>query len=109
MKSLTNFQLIWGEPGKSLEQKASRVNIPEFVKQTGNTITGALEIAEGFNSFFAGIGPELAGSITITPSNINFKSFLGPETEEDFIFARVTPETLNKIVGKLKRKKQFRQ
>ena len=43
-------------------------------------ITGVLEIAEGFNSFFAGI----------------------PETEEDFIFARVTPETLNKIVGKLK-------
>ena len=67
-------------------------------------ITGALEIAEGFKSFFAGIGTELAGSITITPANINFESFLGPETEEDFIFARVTPETLNKIVGKLKTK-----
>ena len=26
------------------------------------------------------------------------------KTEEDFIFARVTPETLNKIVGKLKTK-----
>ena len=67
-------------------------------------ITGVLEIAEGFKSFFAGIGTELAGSITITPSNVNFESFLGPETEEDFIFARVTPETLNKIVGKLKTK-----
>ena len=65
-------------------------------------ITGALEIAEGFKSFFAGIGTELAGSITITPSNVNFESFLGPETEEDFIFTLVTPETLNKIVGKLK-------
>ena len=32
------------------------------------------------------------------------ESFLGPETEEDFIFARVTPEILNKIVGKLKTK-----
>ena len=72
-------------------------------------ITGVLEIAEGFKSFFAGIGTELAGSITITHSNINFESFLGPETEENFIFAHVTPETLNKIVGKLKTKKQFRQ
>ena len=52
-------------------------------------ITGVLEIAEGFKSFFAGIGTELAGSITITPSNVNFESFLGPETEEDFIFANV--------------------
>ena len=84
--------------------KKHRENIPEFVKQNGNTITGALEIAEGFNSFFAGISPELAGSITITPSNINLESFLGPETEEDFIFAHVTPETLNKIEGKLKTK-----
>ena len=66
--------------------KKHRENIPEFVKQNGNTITGALE---GFKSFFAGIGPELDGSITITPSNINFESFLGPETEEDFIFANV--------------------
>ena len=64
-------------------------------------ITGVLEIAEGFKSFFAGIGTELAVSITITHSNI-FESFLGPETEENFIFAHVTPETLNKIVGKLK-------
>ena len=31
-------------------------------------------------------------------------SFLGSETEEDFIFACVAPETLNKIVGKLKTK-----
>ena len=93
----TNIRRTWEVIGT----KKHRENIPEFVKQNGNTITGALE---GFKSFFAGIGPELDGSITITPSNINFESFLGPETEEDFIFARVTPETLNKIVGKLKTK-----
>ena len=78
----TNIRRTWEVIGT----KKHRENIPEFVKQNGNTITGALE---GFKSFFAGIGPELDGSITITPSNINFESFLGPETEEDFIFANV--------------------
>ena len=99
----TNVRRTWEVIGT----KKHRENIPEFVKQNGNTITGAFEfkkilslqlfheIAEGFKSFFAGIGPELDGSITITPSNINFESFLGPETEADFIFA---------IVGKLRTK-----
>ena len=68
MKSLANFQYVVNL-GSHWNKKASRENIPEFVKQNGNTITGALE---GFKSFFAGIGPELDGSITITPSNIKF-------------------------------------
>ena len=62
-----------GRTWEVIGTKKHRENIPEFVKQNGNTITGALE---GFKSFFAGIGPELDGSITITPSNINFESFL---------------------------------
>ena len=103
-EKFSEFSTNMGRTWEVIGTKKHRENIPEFVKQNGNTITGALEIAEGFNSFFAGISPELAGSITITPSNINFESFIGPETGEDFIFARVTPETLNKIVGKLKTK-----
>ena len=48
-------------------------------------ITGVLEIAEGFKSFFAGIGTELAGSLTsITPSNINFEEFSWTRNRREF-------------------------
>ena len=47
-------------------------------------ITGVLEIAEGFKSFFAGIGTELAGSITITHSNINFEEFSWTRNRGEF-------------------------
>ena len=63
--------------------------------------TGVLEIAEGFKSFFAGICTELAGSITITHSNINFEEFSWTRNRREFYLC---PETLNKIVGKLKTK-----
>ena len=92
----------WETIREVIGKKKHRENIPAFFKQNGNTITGALEIAEGFNSFFAGIGPELADSIT--PSNINFDSFLSPGIDEEFIFKRITPESLTEIVGKLKTK-----
>ena len=51
--------------------KKRKENIPDFLKNNSNEeIRGAQQIAEGFNSFFAGIGPELANNIA--PSNIDF-------------------------------------
>ena len=83
--------------------KKRKENIPDFFRSnTNEEIRGAQQIADGFNSFFAGIGPELANNIA--PSNIDFHSFLGPQTEEKFIFSTVTHDTLLKIVTKLKSK-----
>ena len=79
-----------------------RENIPDFFKSNDKIISGALEIAEGFNEFFSGIGPELAS--TIPQSQTNFKNFLGSRVNDNFIFAHITPDTILKMAGKLKSK-----
>ena len=71
-------------------------------KHREDIITGSSNIAEGFNEFFSGIGPELADKIE--PSGVNFGDYLGDRVEDDFIFCRVTPDLVTEIAGKLKPK-----
>ena len=93
----------WDTIREVMGTKKRKENIPDFFKNnTQEEIRGAQKIAEGFNSFFAGIGPELANNIA--PSNIDFRTFLGPQNEEMFIFSTVTHDTLVKIISKLKMK-----
>lgn len=47
----TNMKKTWETIREVIGTKKHRENIPDFFKQNGNIITGALEIAEGFNSF----------------------------------------------------------
>ena len=82
--------------------KKRRENIPEYFKHNGRIVTGSLEIAEGCNTLFAGIGPELAESIG--HSQTNFIDFLGPALEETFVFAQMSPEVLMDIAKDLKPK-----
>lgn len=58
--------------------KKHRESIPEYFKHNNKILSDSMEIAEGFNKFFSGIGPELASSIQ--KSNKNFQDYLGPQT-----------------------------
>ena len=77
-------------------------SIPNFFRQNGEIIAGTAEIAEGFNTFFAGIGPKLASEIP--ESNKDFTEFMGPSSPDIFLFNTVTPEILSSIASKLKPK-----
>ena len=98
----SNMRKTWDTIREVTRTKKRKENMPDYFKNNGEIITGAASIAEGFNSFFSSIGPELANNIS--PSNINFESFLGAQIEEEFIFSYITKDTMNKMVGKLKSK-----
>ena len=65
----------WDTIREVVGSKKYKENLPDFLKQNGQILTGSLEIAEGFNEFFAGIGPKLANSIP--PTNIDFRDSMG--------------------------------
>ena len=73
-----------------------------FFRDNGKLITSCGEIADGFNQFFSGIGPEL--STSIKEGDKLFGDFLGTPVADDFIFARVTPQVIIDLAGKLKNK-----
>ena len=63
-----------------------RENIPDFFRQNGQILESSCEIAEAFNDFFVGVGPNLACGI---PQSIrSFDSYLGTPTKENFTFQR---------------------
>ena len=92
----------WDTIREVLGTKKCKSDIPDFFRDKGKIITGAGNIAEGFNDFFSGIGPELANKIPMTDGN--YSDYLGDWTEENFIFGQVTPELVTEIAGKLKSK-----
>ena len=60
---------------------------------------GSAEIAEGFNDFFVNIGPRL--SSYILDSNNNFETCLKEPSNENFVFANITPEIILETVSEL--------
>ena len=82
--------------------KKRREDIPSYFKHNNKIFSNSSDIAEQFNEFFTGIGPELADSIGA--SNRPFTDFLGDQVLENFIFANITPAHLSKIIGTLKTK-----
>ena len=65
-------------------------------------LSGALEIAEGFNNFFADIGPNLAKKIQ--NSKFSFADFLPAEVPHNFTFQNVTSEILSLDLSRMKNK-----
>ena len=98
----SNSKKTWDTLRDILRTKKRRENIPDFFKNNGKIITESKDIADGFNSFLGGIGPELASSFPETHNS--FQNFLGPQNQENFIFSEVTPLLLSSIAGKLKPK-----
>ena len=62
------------------------VDIPDTFVSNGKVLSGAVEISEGFNNFFANIGPDLAKTIKGTEKH--FSDFSSQGTEE------MTPEMM---------------
>ena len=76
--------------------------LPNFFLKNGNIIKDTLEIANGFNTFFAGIGPKLASEIE--PSEINFETFLTNRNPSSFKFSRISEMDIFRICRQLKPK-----
>ena len=92
----------WQTINSVLGRGRKTVNIPDTFVSNGKVLSGAVEISEGFNNFFANIGPDLAKTIKGTKKH--FSDFLSQGTEENFVFANMTPDIINDALKKLKSK-----
>ena len=75
---------------KALKSNSSKTEIPDLFVSEGKAFYGLNEITEGFNDFFLNFGPKLA--------------YLSNPIEQNFIFAKVTPETIFETLALLKSK-----
>ena len=92
----------WQTINSVLGRGRKTVNIPDVFVSNGRVLSGAVEISEGFNNFFANIGPDLAKTIKGTEKR--FSDFLSHETDENFVFANMTPDIINDALNRLKSK-----
>ena len=65
-------------------------------------LSGPTEIAEGFNDFFANIGPNLAKEIPNPKTG--YLNYLSDPCQENFLFANILPSTIESALQKLKGK-----
>ena len=81
---------------------------PNFFLEGENVITDKKSISNGFNKFFASVGPNLAANIDNgnLPTD-NFKKYLGQPCEKTFKFNKVTELQLLQIAKQLKNKHSY--
>ena len=97
-----NSKQTWAVIRKVIGSNKQKDQLPNFFKQNGQLIYDTMEIANGFNNFFAGIGPKLASDIE--PSDINFESFLGNPNPTSFEFSKISEIDILYICRQLKPK-----
>ena len=76
--------------------------MPNFFKQNCEVLNNPLDIANGFNDFFAEIGPSLAGKVQ-NPSGKSFKAYMKQE-DTIFRFSSISEVTISDFIRKLKPK-----
>ena len=98
----TDCKKTWQTINGILGRKKSFSSIPNEFISNDKKLSGSLEIANGFNDFFADIGPKLAKKIP--KAKKHFSNFLTEPTKEHFVFGKVTPIIIDKALDKLKSK-----
>ena len=92
----------WNTIREVMRTKKNKDEIPSFFRENGNVISDLSDITNGFNNFFAGIGPELANAIP--QSQVSFQNFLGNPEPDTFQFSHVHQSLVLEICRKLKPK-----
>ena len=82
-----------------LGNSKNKDQIPTFFQKK---LSDCLEIVNGFNGFFAGIGPKLAAEIV--PSEVRFESYLVGNNTSSFEFSRISEIDILYICKQLKPK-----
>ena len=92
----------WETIREVMKTKKAKDEIPKTFSENGKLLSNLNDITDGFNNFFASIGPALASKIP-EPA-LSYQTFLKDPEEDNFQFSRVTPSKLIEICGKLKPK-----
>ena len=97
-----NSKQTWSVIREVIGTFKQKDQIPNFFQKNGQIITDSLEISNGFNTFFAGIGPKLASEIGM--SDVSFERFLTKDNPNLFEFSRISEIDILNICKQLKPK-----
>ena len=98
----TNIRQTWTLIRDVIGTRAKkRENLPAFFKENKDVLSNPLDIANGFNKFFARIGPQLAEKVQ--PSPRSFKSYLS-EHDSSFKFSQISQVVLLDFIKRLQPK-----
>ena len=101
-KFAQNSRKTWSVIREVIGTKKQKDQIPDFFRHNGQFIAEYIDIANGFNNFFAGIGPKLASEIE--PSDISFDSFMPEINPVSFVFSKISEIDILNICKQLKPK-----
>ena len=99
-KYKNNVKKTWETIKLAINKRRQKPSYPQFFQCNGKNIFERTEIANEFNKYFTGIGPELAESLDITGKPC-FKSFMGEQATSRFSFKRVECNTITKLIDNL--------
>ena len=97
-----NIKQTWTFIKEVTGSSKQKDQLPDFFKCNGEIITDCLEIANGFNTFYTQVGPNLASEIE--SSDLNFDYFMKDKIIHNFEFSRISEVDILKIVRQLKPK-----
>ena len=98
----SNLKKTWSLIRDVIGSRAKkRENLPNFFKDNQDVLNNPLDIADGFNKFFAGIGPQLAEAIQ--PSPRSFESYM-TQCDSTFKFNTISEVVLFDFIKHLKPK-----
>lgn len=93
----------WGTIKSIINKGKTSSNFPSYFLINNNKISDPKEIAEGFNSFFTGIGPKLSNEIK-AKGNHTYQTYLHKIINSKFTFSTVNIEDVTKTIKNLKSK-----
>ena len=82
-------------------QSKKREDLPSFLKQNQDILNNPNNIADGFNDFFVGIGPQLAAEVG--PAKRSYTSYM-KDCGSVFNFSSVSETDILGVLKKLKPK-----
>ena len=98
-----NIKRTWKKINELLNKCKNKKEFPEYFLINNDKVKDKNLIANGFNKFFANIGPDLSSKIT-TNSNNTIKTYMTKRIACSFKFSTVNTDDVIKIGMKLKTK-----
>ena len=102
-KHKNDCKKTWGTIKSIINKGKTSSDFPSYFLINKNKISDPCAIAEGFNTFFTGIGPKLSNEIKAKGSH-SYKAYLKKVITSRFVFSTVCQEDVMKSINKLKSK-----
>ena len=103
IKYKNDIRKTWDTLKDIINKKKSKSEFPPHFSEGDAKIIGTKNIAEKFNEFFTGIGPNLTNEIDVSNKSL-FKTYLRAPSPSVFYFQYTEPKHVEKLIHSLNQK-----